>query len=132
MGITRRNFIGKAALGVAGTTIVSSPASGLSAASYKKIIGANDRINIGIIGCGGRSRGLMNMVKMSEKDKNLSLVAVCDIWNLNLEKAAARAKEMFGNDVSRYKYSEELLQMKELDAVMIATGDFQHAKILGE
>lgn len=74
----------------------------------------------------------MNMVKMSEKDKNLEVVAVCDIWKMNKEKAAARVKEMFGTDVAQFRYSEDMLEMKDLDAVMIATGDFQHAKILAE
>ena len=72
------------------------------------------------------------MVKISEKDKNLGVVAVCDIWKLNREKAAANCKKLFGTDVKQFKYSEEMLKMPELDAVMIATGDFQHAKILAE
>lgn len=126
---TRRNFIGTTLAGVAGTVAATS---GMSAASYKRIMGANDRINIAFLGCGARSRGHQNMVKMSEKDKNLGVVAVCDIWNRNREKTAAHCKELFGNEVKQFKYSEDLLQMPEVDAVMIATGDFQHAKILAE
>lgn len=72
------------------------------------------------------------MVKNSEKAKNLGVVAVCDIWKLNKEKAAATCKKMFGTDVKQFKYSEEMLMMPDLDAVMIATGDFQHAKLLAE
>lgn len=130
--LTRRNFIGKAALGVVGTSFSVANASSVKAASYRKIMGSNDRIHIGILGCGARSRGHLNMVKMSEKDKNMEVIAVCDIWKMNKEKAAARCKEMFGTDVAQFKYSEDMLQMKDLDAVMIATGDFQHAKILAE
>ena len=48
------------------------------------------------------------------------------------EKAAANCKKFFGNDVKQFKYSEDFLAMPELDAVMIATGDFQHAKLLAE
>lgn len=129
--ITRRNFISKTTVGIAGAAVTGKIPS-MSAASYQRIIGANDRINIGFLGCGGRSRGLMNMVKMSEKDKNLGVVAVCDIWKLNKEKAAANCKKLFGADVKQFKYSEDMLQMPGLDAVMIATGDFQHAKILAE
>ncbi len=128
---TRRNFIGKTAAGLAGVAITSG-ATSMSAASYKRIIGSNDRINIGFLGCGDRSGGHQNMVKMSVKDKNLDVVAVCDIWKHNKEKAAARCKKMFGSDVAQFKYSEDMLNMPELDAVMIATGDFQHAKILAE
>ncbi len=130
--LTRRNFIGKAALGVVGTSFSVANASSVKAASYRKIMGSNDRIHIGFLGCGARNKGHLNMVKMAEKDKNLEVVAVCDIWKMNKEKTAARCKEMFGTDVAQFKYSEDMLQMKDLDAVMIATGDFQHAKILAE
>jgi len=129
--VTRRDFIGKTAAGLAGAAVSSSGLS-MSAASYQKVKGANDRINIGFLGCGGRSRGHQSMVKTSEKDKNLAVVAVCDIWKLNKEKAAANCKKLFGTDVKQFKYSEEMLLMPELDGVMIGTGDFQHAKLLAE
>lgn len=129
--VSRRDFIGKTSAGLFGVAI-SSAASSMSASSYKRIIGANDRINIGFLGCGGRSSDHQSMVKTSAKDKNLGVVAVCDIWKLNKQKAAANCKQLFGTDVKQFKYSEDLLNMKELDAVMIATGDFQHAKLLAE
>jgi predicted dehydrogenase len=72
------------------------------------------------------------MVKMSEKDKNLGVVAVCDIWKLNRERGAALAKKTFGTEPEQFKYSEDMLNMADLDAVMIATGDHQHARILAE
>ena len=78
------------------------------------------------------ARGIRIWLKMAEKEKNLGVVAVCDIWKLNREKAAANCKQLFGTDAKQFKYSEEMLKMPELDAVMIATGDFQHAKILAE
>ncbi len=53
--LSRRKFIGKTAAGIAGMTVLSN-GSTLSAASYRRIIGANDRINIGFLGCGSRSR----------------------------------------------------------------------------
>lgn len=130
--LSRRNFIGKTAIGLAGATLPISAASSMSAASYNRIIGSNDRINIGFLGCGARSNGHQNMVKMSGKDKNLAVTAVCDIWKLNREKKAASCKEMFGVEVKQFKYSEDMLQMHDLDAVMIGTGDFQHAKLLAE
>ena len=129
--ISRRNFLGKTAAGVAATTITMS-ASSMSAASYNRIIGANDRINIGFLGCGSRSKGLQNMVQMSAKEKNLGVVAVCDLWTRNMEAKAVRCKEMFGNDVRKFQYFDQMLAMPELDAVMIGTPDFQHAKILAE
>lgn len=128
--ISRRKFIGKSTAGLAGAAVTINTAQ--SAVSYNRILGANDRINIGFLGCGDRSAGHQRMVKMSEKDKNLAVVAVCDIWKLNKEKAAANCKKLFGADVKQFKYSEELLLMPELDGVMIGTGDFQHAKLLAQ
>lgn len=130
--LTRRGFLRKTAIGLAGASIPTNTVTSMTAASYKRIIGSNDRINIGFLGCGARSRGHQNMVKMSIQDKNLGVVAVCDIWKQNREKTAANCKNMFGSDVKQFKYSEDMLKMQELDAVMIGTGDFQHAKLLAE
>jgi predicted dehydrogenase len=105
---------------------------GLSAKSYARVKGSNDRINIGFLGCGARSLGHRNMVKMVEKEKNLGVVAVCDLWNVNREKAAVDCREKFGAVVKQFKYSEEMLAMPDLDAVMIATGDHQHGYLLAE
>jgi predicted dehydrogenase len=104
----------------------------MSAHSYGRILGANNRINIGFLGNGARSYGHRRMVKNSFKDKNLGVVAVCDIWKINREKAAADCMHHFNAKVEQFKYSEDMLQMKDLDAVMIATGDHQHGRILDE
>ncbi len=124
--IGRRSFITSTAAG----TVAS--ASALTARSYSRVVGANDRINIGFLGCGDRGGGHRHMVEMSAKEKNLGVVAVCDIWSLNREKAAADCKRRFGADVKQFKYSEEMLKLPELDAVMIATGDHQHGRLLAE
>ena len=129
--LSRRSFIGKTTAAMAGAALASGSSS-LSAASYERVKGANDRIYIAFLGCGARGNGHQNMVKMSEKDKNLGVVAVCDIWKNNREKAALSCKKLFGAEPKQFKYSEEMLNMPELDAVMIATGDHQHAKILAE
>ncbi len=121
--MSRRNFLNAAAIGAA---------AAMSARSYSRVIGANDRIRIGFLGCGDRGRGHRRMVRMSVKDKNLDVVAVCDLWKMNREKAAADCRTLFGSDVKQFKYSEDMLKMPELDGVMIATGDHQHAKILAE
>lgn len=125
----RRDFIKKSVMGAAGVVMGGM---GLSAKSYARVIGANERINIGLLGCGARSRGHQNMVKMSAKEKNLNVIAVCDIWKVNKEKAAAMCKKLFDTDAKQFKYSEEMLSMPDLDAVMVGTGDHQHAKILAE
>jgi predicted dehydrogenase len=124
--ISRRNFLGASVTGMLGFS------TGLSAKSYKRIIGSNDRINIAFLGTGARSYGHRRMVQGSCQDKNLGVVAVCDIWKQNREKAAADCLEKFNTKVKQFKYSEELLNDKDVDAVMIATGDHQHARILDE
>src|SRR5579862_6938383 len=128
--VTRRDFIGKTVKGI--STVALTGTALASAASYNRIMGANDRINIGFLGCGDRSADHQSIVKASQKDKNLGVIAVCDIWKHNKEKAAANCKKLFGTDVKQFKYSEEMLKMPELDAVMIGAGDFQHAKLLAE
>ena len=57
--ITRREFLGKTAAGITG-------AAAMSAASYQRIMGANNRINIGFLGCGARGRGHRRMVNKSQ------------------------------------------------------------------
>lgn len=132
--INRRNFIGKTTAALAGVALTSSiaKASSTRAVSYNRIMGSNERINIGFIGCGARSKGHIEMVKGSVADMNLGVVAVCDIWKYNREDQASICKSKFGNEVKQFKYSEDFLKMPELDAVMIGTGDFQHSKLLAE
>ncbi len=122
--VSRRTFIGRAA---------GSAALPMTASSYGRIVGANDRIQIGQLGCGHRSNGHRAMLKQSaQADPNFDLRSVCDLWSLNREKAADHAQELFGRRPKTYQYSEKMLADPDLDAVMIATGDHQHARILAE
>ena len=69
----------------------------LTARSYSRILGANDRIQIGQIGCGHRAVGHRQMLRMSaETDRNFDLRSVCDLWSLNRERAADDAQRLFG------------------------------------
>ncbi|MBI4876364.1 MAG: Gfo/Idh/MocA family oxidoreductase [Acidobacteria bacterium] len=104
-----------------------------TAASYGRILGANDRIQVGQIGCGHRASGHRRMLKLSaQTDPNFDLRSVCDLWSVNRERAAADAEKLFGKRPRTFKYSEEMLADPALDAVMIGTGDHQHARILAE
>jgi predicted dehydrogenase len=106
--------------------------AGMTACSYAKILGANDRIRIGQLGCGSRSSGHVHMIQLASKQTPVETVAVCDIWTLAREQRAAQVKHVFDSDPQVYKYSEDMLARKDIDAVMIATGDFQHAKLCTE
>src|SRR6204780_4663473 len=120
-GTDRRTFMKQAA----GKVLVT----GMDARSYARVLGANDRIRLAQLGCGGRSRGHVHMVQLAAKEIPVETVAVCDIWSLAREQRAAQVKAAFNLEPQSYKYSEEMLARKDIDGVMIATGDFQHAKL---
>lgn len=107
-------------------------AAGMEARSYARVLGANDRIRIGQLGCGARSEGHVHMVQLASRRVPVETVAVCDIWSLAREQRAAQVKKVFNFDPQSYKYSEDMLARKDIDGVMIATGDFQHAKLCTE
>ncbi len=122
--INRRSFLNQAAM-VTGAGALTS-----SALSYGRILGANDRISLGHIGVGRRGRELAEIVAQLKTSKNVEMIAVCDLWKVNREAAAARAKEVYQRTPRSFQYMEDLLSLKDVDAVLISTGDFQHAPIL--
>jgi len=116
---SRRNFLKTAAAGGAALAI--------PAASYSRIIGANDRISIGLIGCGGRGVGThMPGVHKHQDSQNFEITAVCDPWRLRREEAAALAKEWYGREARKFSSYRDLVALKDVDAVMIASCDHQH------
>ena len=125
--INRRAFVKRA-----GSALMAVSTAGMMARSYARIIGANDRIRLGQLGCGGRSAGHVHMTKMASRQVPVETVAVCDIWTLAREARAAQVKKVFDLDPQTYKYSEEMLARNDIDGIMIATGDFQHAKLCVE
>ncbi len=87
--------------------------------------GANDRINVGVIGTGGRGTHLLNLVLARAKEVgDVQVVAVCDVYQKRLDNAAKLA-----GGVKQYTYHPELLDRTDLDAVFIATPDHWHAPI---
>ncbi len=119
---SRREFLqaGGAALA---TTAVSWPAS-----SYANILGANDRVRVGVIGCGDRMKSsLIPAFLENSKEMNFQLVAVSDIWNQRREAGAAYIQKQSGNPVAAVRNNDELYARNDIDAVLIATADFQHA-----
>jgi len=116
---SRRKFLQTAAAG--------SATFALSASSYSRVIGANDRISIGQIGCGGRGIGAhMAGVYKHVKSQNFEITAVADPWRLRQEAASAKVKEWFGRDARQFSSYRDVLALKDVDAVMIASCDHQH------
>jgi predicted dehydrogenase len=99
----------------------------LTAASYARVVGANDRISIGIIGCGGRGYNAhMKGLQAHVKATNFEVTAVCDPWRQRRERAAARAKEWYGRPARMFVTYRDVLALKDVDAVTIASCDHQH------
>ena len=109
--VDRRSFLNTAAGVVAGSAFAST------ALSYDRILGANDRIAIGHIGVGNRGRGLHMMVSQLKSTYNVETVAVCDLWKNNRERAAATSERYFGRAPRAFQHLEELLALKDVDAV---------------
>ena len=125
MKTSRRDFIKKAAVATAGTYL---GALGFSARSYGNIIGANDRVRVGVVGFSDRFKNsLLPSFLHHNTELNFDIVGVSDIWKLRREEGQAFLKEKFGHDVKGYKNNEELYASKDADAVIISTADFQHA-----
>ena len=122
---TRRDFIKKTAITTAG---VYMGASAFSAKSYRNIIGANDRVRIGVVGFSDRHRSSHMPSFMNHyKELNFDVVAVSDIWNKRRETGAALWKEKMQHDIITCRNNEEMYNKKLVDAVFISTSDFQHA-----
>ncbi|MGH9455046.1 MAG: Gfo/Idh/MocA family protein, partial [Terriglobia bacterium] len=126
-GITRRAFVKQA-----GGAVLAVSSAGMTARSYARILGANDRIRLGQLGCGSRSHGHVHMVHMASQQMPVETVAVCDLWSLAREGRAAQVKKLFNLAPDPYQYPEQMLGRNDIDGVMIATGDFQHAKLCTE
>jgi hypothetical protein len=81
----------------------------------------NDRIRLGQIGCGGRSKD--HLMELRRSGENAAIVAVCDVWKVNRQASVAAIEQAFGTwprETTRY---QDLLAMKDIDAVLIATPD---------
>jgi len=111
--MNRRNFIGAAA------------GSALSAQR------SNDLLRVGIIGPGGRGTQLLKECIEFSGKYNSRVTAVCDIWNKRRDAAAKLVQESYGGAEPKvYRKLDELIGDKSIDAVIIATPDHAHAKML--
>ncbi len=119
---SRRTFLKLAGAGLAGSAL-GSPSS-----SYGGILGANDRVRVGIVGFSDRSRSsLIPAFLKHAGELNFELVAVSDIWDRRREEGAAYIEKLTGKRVPVARNNDELYDRKDVDAVIIATADFQHA-----
>lgn len=107
----RRDFLNKAA----GTS-----AAILTAGSASRIYGANNRLNVALIGCGGR--GTLVASEMAKVD-DVEIGVVCDVYGRNAENA----KQRFSGTAKIVKDFRDVMAMKDVDAVLVGTPDHWHA-----
>ncbi len=123
---TRRDFIKTSA--AAGVAATSMPAH-----SYDRVLGSNGRVRTAIVGAGDRMmQSLVPAFFSQAEELNFELAAVCDIWKKhreeNTDKIVANAKYAAKDkNVVKTRNTDELYALKNIDAVIIATADFQHA-----
>ena len=121
----RRTFLKQTAQATAATAIASM---GWTAKSYGNIIGANDRVRLGVVGFSDRHKQSHIPAFMNHyKELNFDIVAVSDIWKVRREEGVSFLKSKMEHDIIGCKNNEELYSLKDIDAVFISTADFQHA-----
>ena len=121
----RRTFLNKSAALMAGGAVLGS-----SAASYERIPGSNDRISLGHIGIGSRGKELDEIAAMLQKDHNVEMTGVCDLWTVNREAARVENAKLFGRAQRTFATPEEILAEKDIDAILIATPEHSHSPLL--
>lgn len=109
----RRRFIQQAA----GTALLSA-----APVSARGMLGANERVNVALIGCGGRGRSDADLLR---EIPDVNVVAVSDVY----EPHAAAARASAGTGCKSYRDFRKLLEQKDIDAVLVATPDHWHASI---
>lgn len=116
----RRTFIKNTAL--------ATGAFAMSAKSYARIMGANDRVRVGVVGFSDRFKSslLPPFLDMHQK-MNFEMVALSDIWNRRRDEGKAHLEQKLGNKIQVFNNNEALYDSKSVDAVFISTADFQHA-----
>jgi predicted dehydrogenase len=104
--------------------VASAGAALFTARSYAQIKGANERLLVGVIGCGGMAMGHMQTLTKRMKDTdNVQVTAVCDLYDKRLDQAA----ELTGG--KKYGRYQDLLASKDVDYILNATPEHWHARI---
>jgi predicted dehydrogenase len=114
--VSRRGFLKTAGIGVA--SMAAMPA-------WARVIGANDRLNVAVIGLGGRGSILLDLILEHRSNKaDVEVVALCDVYQRRLNAASKKVP-----GAKTYTHHQDLLQRSDIDAVFIATPDQWHAPI---
>ena len=128
---TRRNFLRQSlslTAAAAGVNLITGKITQAGTArSYHNIIGANRRVRLGLIGCGGQGTGDL---RAALRIGNTELVALCDVDDRQIPEALKKIQKRDGLAVSPQLVTRDfrkLLELKDIDAVIIGTPDHWHA-----
>jgi predicted dehydrogenase len=110
------------------TAIATFGALAFSPKSYARIIGANDRVRVGVVGFSDRHKSShIPPFKALMKEMNFEITGVSDIWNRRRDEGKAYIDKQLDSDIKAFRNNDELYASKSVDAVFISTADFQHA-----
>jgi len=121
----RREFLHKGTVMTVGSAALTN-----TALSYTRILGANDRISLGHIGVGNRGSELDGIVARLKDEKKVEMTAVCDLWTQNLERAVAANQKYYNKAPRGVQHPQQLLALKDLDAVIVSTPEHSHSPVL--
>ena len=96
----------------------ATKAAVVTALSYSKVLGANDRVGLGVIGTGGRGTYVMTLF---QKNPEVEVRALCDVYSKRIDEAQQHAPNT--KTVSDHR---RLLELKEIDAVLVGSPDHWH------
>ena len=115
---TRREFLDALAVGAAGLAVSTT------AKSYGQILGSNDRLNFAVIGLNGRGYAHLSSLQANKSAARIS--HVCDVDSSILSKFADQARQETGEVPATDKDFRRILELKDVDAITIATPDHWH------
>lgn len=124
MESNRRTFLKKVSAGTAGI-LATGATFGMSAKSYSRIMGANDRMGVAIIGLGRRLGAFVEPIAM--KENNIELVYLCDVMKRQLDRASERFARAIDYKPKLENDIRVVLQDAKVDAIFNATPDHWHA-----
>ncbi|MEO0338474.1 MAG: Gfo/Idh/MocA family oxidoreductase [Bacteroidota bacterium] len=127
MESNRRKFIKTAAAGTAGLMLGGAQ---LSAKSYRRIIGANERLQVAIMGLGRRVGGIYAPIGV--KENNVDLIYLCDVMASQRERAAKKVSDMMGAKPKLENDYRKILADQEIDAIFNLTPDHWHTPMTME
>ena len=90
----------------------------VTALSYSKVLGANDRIGLGVVGTGNRGTHVMGLF---QKNNDVEVRAVCDVYGVRVDQAQQKAPK-----AKTFSDHRQLLDLREVDAVLVASPDHWH------